>query len=231
MCQRILKCNGRSDLELIQAYMENVMRYLSNIFLKGLAAVLPVGLTIYLVYWFGVSLERLLHPVITSVVSEKFYLPGMGVLAGFVLLFFIGLLVNAWLVRNLLRFGENFIERIPLIKSVYTTLRDFVEYFSSTEQRKNLKQVVMITFNDMHFIGFLTVEDVKDIPELPQTEDIVAVYLPMSYQIGGYTIYLPRSQLKALDISIEDAMRRVLTAGLSKSGTSRKIKPSNAKNE
>lgn len=198
------------------------MRYLSSIFLKGLAAVLPVGLTIYLVYWFGVSLERLLHPVITTVVPERFYWPGMGVMAGLLLLFFIGLLVNAWLVRNLLQFGENLIERIPLIKSVYTTLRDFVDYFSSTEQRKNLKQVVMISFNDMYILGFLTVEDVKDIPELPQSYDIVAVYLPMSYQIGGYTIYLPRSQVQALDMSIEDAMRRILTAGLSKSVARRK---------
>ena len=198
------------------------MRYLSSIFLKGLAAVLPVGLTIYLVYWFGVSLERLLHPVITTVVPERFYWPGMGVMAGLLLLFFIGLLVNAWLVRNLLQFGENLIERIPLIKSVYTTLRDFVDYFSSTEQRKNLKQVVMISFNDMYILGFLTVEDVKDIPELPQSDDIVAVYLPMSYQIGGYTIYLPRSQVQALDMSIEDAMRRILTAGLSKSVARRK---------
>lgn len=49
------------------------MRYLTNILLKGLAAVLPAAVTIYLVYWFGVSLERVLQPVITSVIPEKFY--------------------------------------------------------------------------------------------------------------------------------------------------------------
>lgn len=198
------------------------MRYMSNILLKGLAAVLPVSVTIYLVYWFGVSLERVLYPVITSIIPERFYWPGMGVIAGLVLLFFIGLIVNAWLVRNLIQVGENLIERIPLIKSIYSTLRDFVEYFSTTEQRKNLKQVVLITINDMHLIGFLTADQVSDIPQFLEAEDIVAVYLPMSYQIGGYTLYLPRAQLEPLDMSIEDAMRLVLTAGLSKSNASRK---------
>ncbi len=114
------------------------MRYLTNILLKVLAAVLPVAVTIYLVYWFGVSLERVLQPVITSVIPERFYWSGMGVIVGLVLLFFIGLMVNAWLVRNLFQFGENLIERIPLIKSIYSTLRDFVEYLSTTESRKNL---------------------------------------------------------------------------------------------
>lgn len=201
------------------------MRYLSNILLKGLAAVLPVGVTIYLVYWFSVSLERVLQPVITSVIPEKFYWPGMGVVAGLVLLFFIGLVVNAWLVRNVFQVGENLIERIPLIKSIYSTLRDFVEYFSTTERRKNLKKVVLLTINDMHLIGFITAEKVNDIPQFKESDDIVAVYFPMSYQIGGYTLYLPRAQLEPLDISIEDAMRRVLTAGLSKSNTSVKSKP------
>lgn len=207
------------------------MRYMSNILLKGLAAVLPVGVTIYLVYWFGISLERVLHPVITSVIPDRFYWPGMGVVAGLVLLFFIGLLVNAWLVRNLLNIGEDLIERIPLIKSIYSTLRDFVEYFSTTERRKNLKQVVLITINDMHLIGFLTAEQVNDIPRFKESDDIVAVYLPMSYQIGGYTLYLPRAQLEPLDMSIEDAMRRVLTAGLSKSNASRKSKSAKEKSD
>lgn len=207
------------------------MHYMSNILLKGLAAILPVGVTIYLVYWFGVSLERVLHPVITSIIPEKFYWPGMGVVAGLVLLFFIGLLVNAWLVRNLFQFGEDLIERIPLIKSIYSTLRDFVEYFSTSERRKNLKQVVLITINEIHLIGFLTAEKVSDIPKFQESDDIVAVYLPMSYQIGGYTLYLPRAQIEPLDMSIEDAMRRVLTAGLSKSNAHRKSKTENEKSK
>ncbi|MDT8404736.1 DUF502 domain-containing protein [Sulfuriflexus sp.] len=192
------------------------MRYIWNILLKGLAAVLPVGLTLYLVYWLGVSIEKVLHPLLSTIVPEQYYWPGLGLIAGLVLLFLVGLVVNAWLVRKLFHFGEDMLERIPLIKTVYAALRDFIEFFSSSRQHKNIKQVVMITIQDTRLIGFLTSEHVNDIPGLPTDEEYVAVYLPMSYQIGGYTLYLPRTRVEELDMSIEEAMRRVLMAGLSK---------------
>lgn len=193
------------------------MRHVWNILLKGLAAILPVGLTLYLVYWLGVSIERMLRPLIVYIVPEEYYWPGMGLVAGLVVLFIIGIVVNAWIIRHLLRFGEELLERIPLIKTVYGALRDFMDYFSSTRQRKDLKNVVRVSFGDAHLIGFLTREHLDDLPRLSQADEMVAVYLPMSYQIGGYTIYLPRSRVEAIDMSFEDAMRMVMTAGLSKS--------------
>ena len=193
------------------------MRYVRNILLKGLAAILPIGLTIYLVYWFGVSSERMLRSIITSMIPEEYYWPGMGLVTGLTLLFIIGIVVNAWIVRHLLRFGEELLERIPLIKSVYGALRDFMAYFSSVQQRKDLKNVVRVSFGDAHLIGFLTQQHLNNIPGMSQPDEMVAVYLPMSYQIGGYTIYLPRSRVEAIDMSFEDAMRLVMTAGLSKS--------------
>ncbi|MFZ3040628.1 MAG: DUF502 domain-containing protein [Thiobacillus sp.] len=138
------------------------------------------------------------------------------------LLYFIGLAVNAWVVRRLIHVGENILERIPLVKSVYGTLRDFMDYFSTTQQRRDLKQVVVVSVADTRMLGFITEEHIEDMPGITLPEDIVAVYLPMSYQIGGYTLYLPRSKVEPVDISIEDAMRRILTAGLSKSARTRR---------
>jgi uncharacterized membrane protein len=198
------------------------MRYIWSILLKGLAAVLPVGLTVYLIYWLGISIERVLHPVITNIVPEHYYWPGLGLATGLVLLFFIGLAVNAWIVRRLIGVGEGLLERIPLIKSVYGTLRDFMGYFSSMKQRQELNQVVMVTFDEAHLIGFLTAEQADDSLGLSHSEDLVAVYLPMSFQIGGYTIYVPRSRVQTLNISVENAMRRILTAGLSQSETAQR---------
>ncbi|ALP53927.1 hypothetical protein Tel_12720 [Candidatus Tenderia electrophaga] len=194
------------------------MRYVWDILLKGLAAVLPIGLTLYLLYWLGISIERVLRPVITTLVPAEYYLPGAGLVAGLVLLFFIGLVVNAWVVQRLFRVGEYILEKIPLVKSIYGGLRDFMDYFSATKERGELKQVVMVTVADMHLIGFLTRERLTDMPGLPDKEHMVAVYLPMSYQIGGYTVYLPHDRVVPLDMSVEDAMRQVLTAGLSKRG-------------
>ena len=191
------------------------MRYFWNILLKGLGAVLPVGLTLYLVWWLGVTVERLLRPLITWWLPESTYWPGMGLLLGLGLLFCIGLLVNAWLIRHLLRAGEAWIERIPLVKSVHGALRDFIQFFSAADQRRDLKQVVLVKFEEVRLLGFITSEDLGDLSVPQGDEEMVGVYFPMSYQIGGYTLYLPRSRLQSLDIPVEDAMRRVLTAGLS----------------
>jgi uncharacterized membrane protein len=142
----------------------------------------------------------------------------MGLIAGFMLLFFIGLAVNAWIVQRMLQLGEDILTQIPLVKSVYGTLRDFVSHFSTTHHGRELEQVVMVTINNIRVIGFLTAEHADDFPELPHPEETVAVYVPMSFQIGGYTVYVSRACVEIIDISVEDAMRRILTAGLSTSG-------------
>jgi uncharacterized membrane protein len=192
------------------------MRFISHIVLKGLATILPVGLTLYLIYWFSVSMETMLRPMLEAIIPDHYYHPGMGLVAGIVALFFIGLLVNAWIVQRLIRLGESILERIPLIKSVYGGLRDFMDFFSSTQQRKDMQQVVMVTIEGMHLLGFVTQQSVANLPDSIESDDLVAVYLPMSYQIGGYTVYIPRSKLTPVDMKMEDAMRQVLTAGLSK---------------
>jgi uncharacterized membrane protein len=194
------------------------MHYVWNILLKGLVAVLPVALTLYLVFWLGDVVEHTLRPIITSVVPEPYYLPGMGLIAGLILLFFIGLAVNAWIVQRMLQLGEDILTQIPLVKSVYGTLRDFVSHFSNAHHRRELEQVVVVTINNIRMIGFLTAEHAADFPELPHPEETVAVYMPMSFQIGGYTVYVSRACVEIIDMSVEDAMRRILTAGLSTPG-------------
>jgi uncharacterized membrane protein len=186
-----------------------------NIFLKGLGAILPVGLTLYLIYWMGRSIEAMLRPAILSVIPDYYYIPGMGLAAGLVLLFFIGVAVNAWIFRRILRAGEDLLEHIPLVKSIYRALRDFVDFFSAKGGRGEMRQVVLVSVAGLRLLGFITRERISDIPGLPQSDNVVAVYLPMSYQIGGFTIYLPRSQVETVDMSAEEAMRIILMAGLS----------------
>jgi uncharacterized membrane protein len=197
---------------------EAAMHQLWNIFLKGLAAILPVGLTLYLIYWMGRAIEGMLRPAILSTLPDRYYVPGMGLAAGLVLLFFIGVAVNAWMVRRLLRAGEELLERIPLVKSVYRALRDFVAFFSAKGGQGDMKQVVLVTVAGTRLLGFITRERIAEIPGLAQSGDkVVAVYLPMSYQIGGFTVYLPRSQVETVDMPVEEAMRVILMAGLSQS--------------
>jgi uncharacterized membrane protein len=110
---------------------------------------------------------------------------------------------------------------MPLIKSVYRAIRDFFNYFSPTTKRE-FEQVVAVSIGNtgMQVIGFVTQADPAHLPKDFQDEDSVLVYLPLSYMIGGYAVLMPRSAVRPLDMSMEDAMRFTLTAGVAGTTTS-----------
>jgi uncharacterized membrane protein len=193
------------------------MRYLTTVFLKGLGAVVPIALTCYLIYWLGRSIELLIRPILLYFLPEGMYWPGMGLLAGVLLLLGIGLIVDAWIIRRLFNLGEAILDKIPLVKSVYSSLRDFMDYFTKLKENKSMQKVVSIRIGEVRLIGFVTREDMHSPAQQSSLNDLIAVYLPMSYQIGGYTVYIPREMAEPVDMTVEDAMQMVLTAGLSKS--------------
>lgn len=191
------------------------IRSLRNIFLSGLAVVLPIVITVWFVWWVAASFETLLGGLYKSIFPEQLYFPGLGMILGIALTFAIGLLAKAWLFRNIFAFWDSVLNRIPLIKTVYGAVQDFMTFMSGNADSK-FNRVVLVEFKNppMKLMGFVTREDFEQFPELAG-DDEVAVFLPMSYQVGGYTLFMPRSQLQAVDVRAEDAMRFVLTAGLS----------------
>ena len=76
--------------------------------------------------------------------------------------------------------------------------------------------MVAVNFGEARLIGFVTREDNNSQTRQSGLDNLVSVYLPMSYQIGGFTVYVSRDKLEPLDISVEEAMQMVLTAGLTK---------------
>jgi len=191
------------------------MRFIGRNILTGLITILPVALTLYLLYWLAISAETLLGNVIRLILPENSYWPGMGVIAGLVVVFVIGLLMHAYLVRRMFAAGEQLLYRMPLVKSVYPTIRDFFNYFSPTS-KKEFEQVVSVTIGDngMQVIGFVTQAIPEQLPQGFQEKDSILVYLPLSYMIGGYAVLMPRSAIRPVNMSIEEAMRFTLTAGV-----------------
>jgi len=189
------------------------MRGLGRIILKGLVTILPIGLTVYFVYWLGVTAETVLSIPIKWVIDDSNYWPGLGLVTGFVLLFVVGLAVNAFLVRRFLGFGERLLLRVPVVKTVYSAIRDMTRLVNTDKSKRELERVVTIAFGPGRVVGFVTQEQASSLGVV-DGDDMVAVYLPMSYQIGGYTVYLPRSEITATDLTVEQAMRIVLTGGV-----------------
>lgn len=191
------------------------MRFISRNILTGLLTILPVALTVYLLYWLAISSESVLGGMIQLVLPEEMYWPGMGIVAGLIVVFVLGLLMHAYVVQRLFAFTERLLYRMPFIKSVYGAIHDFFNYFAPSI-KKEYKQVVAVTIGDtdMQVIGFVTQAIPEHLPEGFNEPNSILVYLPLSYMIGGYAVLIPRSKVRPLDMSMEDAMRFTLTAGV-----------------
>ena len=180
--------------------------------LTGFITLLPIVLTIYLLYWLAVSSEEVMGGILRWLLPETTYFPGLGMIAGLVVVFFVGLLMKAILVRQLFAFGEQILYRLPLIKTVYRAMRDLFDFFSPKQEQ--FGQVVAVTYKGMEVIGFITQTDQQRLPESFRKQDKVLVYIPMSYMIGGFTVFIPRDHVRPVKMSMEEAMRFALTAGI-----------------
>lgn len=199
-----------------------VLRYLRDLFLKGLAFIAPIVITIALIVWLAGSFEEVIGGLLRSVLPEEAYVPGMGLVGGLGLILAVGLMANLFLVRWLARVVGDVLDSIPLVKSLYQGLRDVTRFFGP-DAGDSLGRVVAVDVGPGRLVGFVMQEQAT----LPVAgagtggrhgtgEDgprLLAVYLPMSYQIGGYTLYVAEDRVTALDAGAEDAMRAILTGG------------------
>ena len=195
------------------------MKFIGRIFLTGIFTILPILATLYLVFWLIAAVERFLGSQLLLLLPDEYYRAGMGLLAALVVIFLVGLLMRAWLFRQLIKVGERLLLKIPLIKVVFRALKDLFGLFSDEKNSEALQVVsVHLPGTEMRLLGFLTRSDFSDMPKGVGNENDVAVYLPMSYQVGGYTVLVPRNQVTPVPMSREEAMRFVLTAGLKTEG-------------
>lgn len=191
------------------------MKSAGRIFLTGMFTVLPVLATVYLTVWLIAGAERFVGKQLMWLIPDEYYRTGMGLVLALAAIFLVGVLMHALLFRQLFGWAERLMLEIPLVRSVYGALKDLFGLFASHEEGQ-VMQVVSVTLpgTGMRALGFVSRVDFSDLPAGIGGADEIAVYLPMSYQIGGYTLFMPRAQAVAVDMSREDAMKFILTAGL-----------------
>jgi len=193
------------------------MKRFGTILFQGLVAILPAILTIYILFWLVSSAETVLGGMLKLLLPGGWYIPGMGLLTGLVVTFLFGLALNAFMVRRLLDLSEKLADHIPLVKTLYGSLKDFIGFFAK-QRDSQFNQVVTMDLEfggkPMRMIGFVTRSDFSSLPAGIGEEGEIAVYLPLSYQIGGYTVIVPRSSVKPVNMSTHRAMGFVVTGGM-----------------
>ena len=188
-------------------------KHLYQYFFRGLITALPLGLTVYLFYVFLSWSEKLAMQLIRPFIGDV-YVPGMGLLLGMTGIFLLGFLVSQRAVGKLLSLIELPFTNLPVVKSIYSSLKDFADYFSPRRGEAAQQMVVALKVpgQDLELVGLVTRQRVDDLPAGFLQGDRVAVYLPMGYMIGGYTVFVPRNWVQPIDISVEEAMRASMFA-------------------
>lgn len=186
-----------------------IMKRLSIYFLNGLLVMLPIAGTIYLlnyVYqlvngWGENWLEK---------AAIKWQFPGIGLVTVIFLVLLIGFGARLWFTKKLLETVEAIIERIPLVKGLYGTLKDTIHSFIG--EKKSFDTVVFVTVADSKRIGFLTVKE--PVFTTKDGKEYVGVYFPQSLQVSGDLHWFEKEQVEVIDLSVDEALRLILSAGV-----------------
>ncbi len=201
------------------------MKTFGRILIRGIDALLPIGVTLYVIYWLAYYGDRALVDMFRPMVPDAYIWPGTGVVAGLAVMFIVGVFAMTKPGHWLFGAFEKLCIRIPLVKTVFRGTQDFTRFFFATSERGDFGQVVWVPFGDMHLIGFVTRGPAYGRTDTAENDRTVAVYVSMSAGIGGFTVYLPRSKLEPTGLTVEEGMRLVLSAGVSMAEPPRAVPP------
>lgn len=190
-------------------------------FVAGLLTLAPITLTIYIFY----LLFRLMDGILRNNVSQflikqfgpdfiKSPIPGLGLVALILLIFVTGTIARNYIGKKLFSLGDHIVTRIPLINRIYIAIREISEAVLS-ERREVFKKAVLIEYprKGLYSIAFFT-QDTRGPVQQTIREDIVSVFLPTAPNpTSGYLLFVPKKNITELDMSVEDAMKLVLSAG------------------
>lgn len=185
-------------------------------FLVGLSILLPVILSFQLVVWLTVKVEKWSMSVWAWFIPEPLYFPGLALFGFLLFTTLIGFSVRLNLLRSVIKIPGRLFERIPLVSYVYSTIKDLLELMAGktfTDQ-----SVVWVTIPEANgkLLGIVTKhgDDKNSSLASIMKDEEVAVYLPMSYQAGGYMLVVPKDRVEHTDMKPGEAMHLIMSAGL-----------------
>jgi len=178
------------------------MKRISQYFLQGLLFLMPLFVTVYVVYWIFVRIDGVLDlPV-----------PGLGFLVTVVFITLIGFVASNFLTRNIVHFVDRIFARLPLVKMIYSAIKDLVNAFVGDKKSFNRPvQVVIDREQNLRVLGFATRESLESLG----MENSMAVYLPQSYNFAGNLIIVDKNEVIPLAADPGEVMKLIVSGGVS----------------
>lgn len=188
------------------------MKRLLFYFLRGLLFVFPLAATAYLFIAAVKALDKFLGGMVNLVLGID--IPGLGIIITFVAIVIVGYLITSLFGRPFYNLIDKILRRMPLVKILYTALKDFSDaLFGENRKFQNPVMVKMSSSGIMKF-GFITQKDLSHF----NIKDMVAVYMPYSYGVIGDFVVVPKENIKLIDVNSTDLMKFILSAGVTNIG-------------
>jgi uncharacterized membrane protein len=186
--------------------MNKIIRY----FLQGLLLISPIAITIYAIYVSFEFVDGLLIQYLTELIGFK--IPGLGLIIILTFITLIGVIGSSILLKPILNSLDKIISQAPLVKIIYTSIKDFMSAFVGKD--KKFTEPVLVKFDkniDLERLGFITQHDLTG---LGIEANKVAVYLPHSYTFSGNLVIVPVENIKPLNANSTEVMKFIVTAGV-----------------
>jgi uncharacterized membrane protein len=184
-----------------------MMKKLTSYFLNGLLFIVPIVVTLYVVYILFIKVDGLLKIPIPGIGI----IPGVGFLATLVIITLTGFLVSNFLTKRLLLLFDRLMSRLPLVKLLYGSIKDLLNAFAG--EKKSFNRPVLVKLgpdSSAHVLGFITCDSLAKFG----LEEYISVYVPQSYNFAGQLLVFPREQVQPLDTSSADLMTFIVSGGV-----------------
>lgn len=197
-------------------------RWLTAQTLRGLLLMVPIVVSVQFLLWLARTVELQLKPVVEWVLPEGAYFPGFAVVIFLVFAFVVGVLTRHVLMHKVVLLLERWLEKAPIIGSIYPVVRQLTDMLTDRGASASSK-VVLVDLGEQGLpglpgmqgraIGLVMLQgDRESFDWLPADCDLV--YMPMSYQMGGYSLVLPRARLSSLNMKTGEALQMVIMGGM-----------------
>ena len=184
--------------------MKAVLSYIAKAFIRGLIFLVPTAATLYVVVEIFVIIDGII----------PYEIPGLGLLTLLGAITIFGILAGTVLAQPLIFWGNQFLDSAPLIKTIYSAVRDLITAFVGQQKRFDRPVLVKMYENaEVQKLGFMTSDELED---LGLGKDKVAVYLPHSYAFSGNLFVVPAANVTAIDAKPADVMKFIVSGGVTK---------------
>ncbi|WP_284035947.1 DUF502 domain-containing protein [Neobacillus sp. 114] len=190
------------------------MKAILKSFINGILTIVPIILVIYVIYKTFLFLDGLLGDRLRPYLKED-YIPGIGLLSTIILITLLGWLSTKYISGKIIRLIDRLLEKIPVVKTIYSVIKDTIQSFLGDKKSFSKVALVVIPGTGMKSMGFITSEQLEDF--YSPLKGHVAVYIPQTFQVAGFTFLIPKEQIEIIDVKPEDAMKFILSGGMTSS--------------